>query len=652
MLLPVPVCIYQAPKFFGVLIADTFIGRLMTACFFILKRTLELKKKINLAFAISLMLAAVMLILSLFNSVTIAGGIREGEDIVYDESLLSFDTNWKIIKNGSIVSSTSVPGHIDAKEDKTAVITNTLPASITGGTYLAFIGTDSFVSVYINGENVYESPAIENKDHKTPLPGWIFVPLKEEYSLKTISLVFDYPYAFSSGRLPKVLIGTHPEVILYASYAANASLYIGLSMVVLGVIVFIFTMATPSIEGRSQGFVVLGLFMAALGFVLISQANIPRMDNSIYYTEYISSNLIFRILPVLHSIYMYLDLDGFRRKKIYLSIFGISIFLFVLETVLHFAGIWDLSSSLFLARALLVFELFASMLFILADIKKNGSKFLDRTKLIYSVLTALGLLFLIAGIVSEMVGIYYYAEHLSSVKYIGAILFAFLSSAAIIATAYRSTFDKLTKANELTKSRISLMMSQIQPHFVYNTLNAIMAMQKEAPDKAYDLTADFSSYLRYNINALSSVELIPFTEELKHIKVYLGIEKERFRERVNIEYDISDDDFAVPPLSIQPFVENAVKHGVCQKTEGGTVWLRCKETEDAYIVTIEDDGAGFDTSVLETNKRGVGVKNAMYRLSVLADAHTDIESEKGKGTKVIITFPKDRRSLLNENYNS
>ena len=76
------------------------------------------------------------------------------------------------------------------------------------------------------------------------------------------------------------------------------------------------------------------------------------------------------------------------------------------------------------------------------------------------------------------------------------------------------------------------------------------------------------------------------------------------------------------------------------------------EERDAYVVTIEDDGVGFDTSLIETGKRGVGIKNAMYRLRALADADTKIESEIGKGTKVTITFPKDRRTSLDENYNS
>ncbi len=610
-----------------------------------------LKKKINRIFAISLLFALVIAFIALYQQGVDEFGIKGG-DIIYDESLLSFDTNWKLVRDGSVISNISVPGFADTGSGKSAVISNTLPASVTGGTYLAFLGADSFVTVYIDGEEVYRSPAIEQRGRLTPLPGWIFVPLKAEYGSGRISLRFDYPYGYSEGILPLILIGNHSEVLLYASYSSYAALYIGISLVVLGILVFIFTMATPSIEGRSQGFAVLGLYMAALGFVLINQANIPRMDNSIYYTEYISSGMVIRILPMLHSIYMYMSLEREKVKKIYLFVFVLSLALFASETLLFLAGVWDLSSSLYLARAFMVLELLLALCFFLKDIFGKSGSPKGKAGRLYSVFTALAITFLVAGECADALGRRFFAGNISNFKYFGALLFAILSSAAVVLMAYRSTLDKLTLANELTKNRVSLMISQIQPHFVCNTLNAIMAMMKSAPDKAYSTISDFSRYLRYNINALSSVELIPFSEELKHIRVYLDIEKERFRERVEIVYDISDDDFAVPPLSVQPFVENAVKHGVCQKSEGGTVRVSSAEERDAYVVTIEDNGVGFDTSLIETGKRGVGIKNAMYRLRALADADTKIESEIGKGTKVTITFPKDRRTSLDENYNS
>ena len=610
-----------------------------------------MRKRINLIFSISILLAALIITAALFHHAQDAGNVRR-DDIVYDESLLSFDTNWKIIENGSVVSEAPVPGITETAKGGSVVISNTLPASVTGGTYLAFMGADSFVTAYIGGEEVYSSPAIRQRGRLTPLPGWIFIPLEAEYSLKRISLLFTYPYGSSSGILPKILIGTHSEVLLYASYSAYTSLYIGISMVALGILVLIFALATPSIEGMSQSFTCLCLFISALGLVLINQAGIPRMDNDIYYAEYISSNLIIRVLPVLHSMHMYFSVSREREKKAYLFIFAFSFAFFALSALLHFIGVWDLSASLYPARALMLLELFISFCFYVKEAGKGRGEAKAKTGRICSALSAIGILFLMAGIGAGMLGRRFSLSYASSFKCLGALVFALLGCASIIIMAYRNTFDKLVLANEITKSRVSLMISQIQPHFIYNTLNAIMAMVKQAPDKAYNTISDFSKYLRYNINALSSVELIPFSEELKHIKVYMDIEKERFGKRVDIVYDIGDDDFVLPPLSVQPFVENAVKHGVCKKSEGGTVRLSTSEDRDFYIVTIEDDGAGFDTSLLESDKRGVGIKNTMYRLKTLADAETNIESEKGKGTKVTIRLPKDRRFSIDENYNS
>ena len=131
---------------------------------------------------------------------------------------------------------------------------------------------------------------------------------------------------------------------------------------------------------------------------------------------------------------------------------------------------------------------------------------------------------------------------------------------------------------------------------------------------------------------------------MKHIKVYVDIEKERFRERVNVIYELEDMDFGVPPLSVQPFVENAIKHGICKKPLGGTVTVRSFEEEDCFVVEVIDDGVGFDTSLLASeDKRGVGLNNSIYRLKSLAGAEVDIKSHIGEGTKVRISFPKDRR---------
>ena len=147
---------------------------------------------------------------------------------------------------------------------------------------------------------------------------------------------------------------------------------------------------------------------------------------------------------------------------------------------------------------------------------------------------------------------------------------------------------------ELYEAEVQIMVSQIRPHFMYNTLSSIAILCKLDPETAYEAAITFSKYLRVNMDSLKKTEPVPFEQEPEHLKNYLYIEKLRFADKLNVEYDIRTADFRLPMLSIQPIVENAVKHGVGMKKEGGTVTVSTRETADAYEITVSDDGVGFD----------------------------------------------------------
>ena len=193
---------------------------------------------------------------------------------------------------------------------------------------------------------------------------------------------------------------------------------------------------------------------------------------------------------------------------------------------------------------------------------------------------------------------------------------------------------------ELKESRISIMLSQIQPHFIYNTLGTIERMCLKDPEKAFDLVRNFSLYLRGNFSELDSVKPIRFAEELKHVEYYVNIEKVRFPD-MNIEYDVETTEFVLPALSVQPLVENAIKHGLMRLETGGTVVIRSYETPTHFCVEVEDDGVGFDTSLLIDEKKHVGLRNIRGRLKALVDGDLIPESKPSVGTKAVIMIPKE-----------
>ena len=193
---------------------------------------------------------------------------------------------------------------------------------------------------------------------------------------------------------------------------------------------------------------------------------------------------------------------------------------------------------------------------------------------------------------------------------------------------------------ELKESRISIMLSQIQPHFIYNTLGTIERMCLKDPEKAFELVRNFSLYLRGNFSELDSVTPIRFAEELKHVEYYVKIEKVRFPD-MNIEYIVDATEFVLPALSVQPLVENAIKHGLMRLETGGTVVIHSYETPTHFCVAVKDNGIGFDTSLPVDEKKHVGLRNIRGRLKAMVDGDLILESEPGVGTKAVIMIPKE-----------
>ena len=202
--------------------------------------------------------------------------------------------------------------------------------------------------------------------------------------------------------------------------------------------------------------------------------------------------------------------------------------------------------------------------------------------------------------------------------------------------------EKMILNAKLTESRIATMISQIQPHFIYNTLGTIEQLCITEPKEASKLVRNFSLYLRGNFSELDNVKPIRFSEEMNHVKHYTDIEQVRFPD-MTIQYDLRSVEFLLPALSVQPLVENAIKHGLMGLEEGGIVMISAYETDDNYIVEVSDDGVGFDMNKGYDETKHVGIKNIRGRIEAICGGTLTLESEIGKGTKATIRIPKEIR---------
>lgn len=196
---------------------------------------------------------------------------------------------------------------------------------------------------------------------------------------------------------------------------------------------------------------------------------------------------------------------------------------------------------------------------------------------------------------------------------------------------------------ELKEVKRHVMISQIQPHFIYNVLNIICILCRRDPKEAAKTTRIFARYLRMNVESLKKDKPVPFEEELLHAKTYLSLEKVRFRDELEISYDIGPTNFCIPTLSLQPMVENAVKHGLCMKEDGvGHLRIMTKEDGANWYVIVSDDGVGYDTKKVKKDdgRSHIGVENTKMRVEMMSHGKMDIFSIPGSGTNVVISIPK------------
>ena len=193
----------------------------------------------------------------------------------------------------------------------------------------------------------------------------------------------------------------------------------------------------------------------------------------------------------------------------------------------------------------------------------------------------------------------------------------------------------------LSESNNSLVLSQIQPHFLYNALTSIYRLCDVKPEAAKEAVSNFSKYLRGNLDSIKQTKMISFADELKHLQAYLSLEKIRYDDYLDIKYDIKATEFFIPPLTVQPLVENAVNHGIGDLPGGGLVTISTEEKRDYYEIRVSDNGVGFDPeTVPEDGRSHLGIMNVRSRLNIMCHGTLDIKSAPGDGTVAIIQIPK------------
>lgn len=190
---------------------------------------------------------------------------------------------------------------------------------------------------------------------------------------------------------------------------------------------------------------------------------------------------------------------------------------------------------------------------------------------------------------------------------------------------------------EIAHQQASIMILQMRPHFIYNTMMSIYYLCKQNPDQAQRVTLDFTTYLRKNFTAIASDKAILFSEELEHTRAYLAVEQAQFEDSLFVEYDTPHIDFFVPPLTLQPIVENAVKHGMDPDADPLHIFIRTQSTDSGSEIIVENTGADFEPA--DDSEPHIALKNIRQRLEMMCRGTLMIMPREGGGTVVKVKIP-------------
>lgn len=198
----------------------------------------------------------------------------------------------------------------------------------------------------------------------------------------------------------------------------------------------------------------------------------------------------------------------------------------------------------------------------------------------------------------------------------------------------------MRQQREIAHQRASIMVLQMRPHFIFNTMMSIYYLCAQDSKKAQQVTLDFTSYLRKNFSAIASENNIPFANELEHTRAYLAVEQVQFGDGLFVEYDTPHTRFRVPPLTLQPIVENAVKHGMDPDSAPLRICIRTRETDAGHEITVEDNGPGFAQTNMGESEPHIALANIQQRLEIMCGGKLTVMPREGGGTVVKVILPE------------
>ena len=525
--------------------------------------------------------------------------------------------------------------------------TFTINEGLEKDTYLAFYTVHQYAEIYIDGQPVYSMKPSGKLRIRTVGSNWSMIPLYREDAGKEIRVNIIPVYESVRNREVEFLTGSRFSICANRLHQDWPQLFLSVMAVLVG-IAFVCIAVYKLLNKRSDdGLAALGLFSVMMGLWRLTDTRFtpflaPEKPVLMFYLSV--AMMMIGMVPLMKAMKSGLH----KTNRCILDCYCIvAALVCIMQTLLQIFGGMDLRENLSVTHLMIA----------VGSVVLVGTVVYDRIRYPQNQQGAVSpkaSLILMAGVLADIVA--YYVRGTSS-----GLLFSLLAMLIyIILTGVNMMLryierekqlaekerrlaedEKKLAENErqLTESRISTMISQVRPHFIYNTLGSIEQLCELQPEKAAELVHNFSRYLRGNFNELDNPAPICLSQEIEHTRYYVSIEKVRFPD-IEVRFDLRAADFLLPALSVQPLVENSIKHGLMKLSSGGVVTVSSYETDTHYCVSVEDNGAGFDTSILLDERKHIGLRNIRGRLEMMCSGTLTVESTPGVGTRVILSIPK------------
>ncbi len=533
----------------------------------------------------------------------------------------------------------AIPDHAGVQRSYTFTIPEGSASNI--GARILFYMRHTEVSLNIEGTDlVYDSS--ETDDHHighTPGNYWVSVPVRINYAGAKLHITLTPLYKSVSREAPVFYLIGHEQLLNMIILPQDARiLTLGLIALVAGFFLCLLAFVLPLRSDDKQHILLLGAL--AICAACWKMADLPSvtlaLDSYGCSKEIWYCGAVMYLLMLVLSLRFLLSMREDSEEKLGQAFYRIALYSAIIIVVLQLMDLLELHD------VLIWYGVGLAILHFLALFSHKPSQ--------------KELLWLLPFFLTMGIDLFYYRStgSISNAPFfLGWTVFnLFVRGFGFISSALKREQMLRKREEELREAKVQSMISQIRPHFIYNTLSSIYLLCKDDPQKAMEVIGDFTSYLQANFTAITAKDPIEFNEELRHTKSYIAVESMMHGDKLSVEYDTPYTAFLLPPLTLQPIVENSIIYGVGRSGKAEKIEIRTYREKNGTYLTVEDDGMGYKLedsgssaaeAGMESQKNGkadhVGLQNVRERLEMLCGGTLDIAARPGGGTVVTIFIP-------------